>query len=293
MMQSSSSCLSRQTLVQKHILSLICFKTLKHGLLLSVCLLCMSFTAEAQVNVEQSRGQAHEGFNLSLDGSLTLIRGNVSLSQTGLGTKLNYSKGIHSPFVQAILNYGEKDGTAFLNQAYVHTRWTAMWFKSWGTELFAQAQEDSFRSLILRQLYGGGLRAELLGHSNQSLALGVGAMYEREVYQEEQANMAVGSVNPTAVFKQVTENNLRLTNYISLKQNLQWATELQLSATVYYQPRSDMPKDYRILADLGIEIKLSKFLRIVESLSVMYDSEPPEDVRNTDLKSLSSLRLVF
>lgn len=293
MTQSLSSCLYQQSLVRSHILSMTCFKVLRLGILLSICLLCTSFKAEAQVNVEQSRGQAHEGFNLSLDGSLTLIRGNVSLSQTGLGTKLNYSKGIHSPFVQAILNYGEKNGTAFLNQAYVHTRWTAMWFKSWGTELFTQAQEDSFRSLILRQLYGGGLRAKLLGHSKHSLALGVGAMYEREVYQEEQANTAGGPVDPQVVFAQVTENNLRLTSYFSVKQNLQWATQVQVLATVYYQPRIDMFEDYRVLADLGIEIKLSEFLRIVESLSVMYDSEPPEDVRNTDLKSLSSLRLVF
>ena len=63
--------------------------------------------------------------------------------------------------------------------------------------------------------------------------------------------------------------------------------------TIYYQPRIDEFKDYRVLADLGINIKLSESLRVVESLSVMYDSEPPEGVQNTDLKSMSSLRLVF
>ena len=51
--------------------------------------------------------------------------------------------------------------------------------------------------------------------------------------------------------------------------------------------------DYRVLADLGVEIKLSQYLRLVESLNLMYDSAPPDEVKRTDLKSISSLRLVF
>ena len=293
MRQSSGIYLAQQNLAKTPTL----FMTLSKLLLMTSLQVSVSLNglleAQAQVNVEQSRGQAHEGFNLSVDGSLTLIRGNVSLSQTGLGTKLNYVKGIHSPFVQAMINYGEKNDKAFLNQSYVHARWTAMWFKSWGPELFAQAQENSFRSLILRQLYGGGVRVELLNSIEQSLALGVGAMYEREVYQEQDVNDLSSDNASLMSLSQVTENNLRLTHYFSVKRDLKWATLIQTVFTLYYQPRVDEFKDYRILADLGIEIKLSESLRIVESLSVMYDSEPPEDVQNTDLKSLSSLRLVF
>ncbi len=267
--------------------------------IVSLLIACLGFSllfgslAHAQVNVEQSRGQVHEGFNLSLDGSMTLIRGNVSLSQTGVATKLNYAKGVHSPFIQAILNYGEKDNKAFLNQSYLHARWTAMWLKSLGTELFAQAQEDSFRSLVLRQLYGGGMRIEFLDHQDRSLALGIGAMYEREVYQESQEVINMTSMDPQTILSEMIENNLRLTNYISAKSKLKWATQIDVLFTLYYQPRIDAFNDYRVLADLGVEIKLSKFLRVVESLSLMYDSEPPVGVKNTDLKSLSSLRFVF
>ena len=76
-----------------------------------------SYQASAQVNVEQSRLETREGLSGSVDGALTLIRGNVSLSQLGLGARLDYTCGVHSPFVQLALNYGEKESVAFLNQS--------------------------------------------------------------------------------------------------------------------------------------------------------------------------------
>lgn len=257
-------------------LGLICFWLL----LISVLGMTKSM---AQVNVEQNRTQNHEGLNVSVDGALTLIRGNVSLSQTGLATKLGYNKGVHSPFVQLSIYYGEKEEQAFLDQAFAHARWTAMWLKHFGSELFAQVQEDSFRSLVLRQLYGGGMRGEFLSDPNHSFALGVGAMYEREHYQELNSDL----------LEKVIEHNLRLTNYLSTKHKLQGTTEIQVAFTLYYQPRIDTLKDYRVLTDLSFEIKLSEHIRLVESLNLMYDSEPPKTVKHTDLKSLSSLRIVF
>ena len=91
----------------------------------------------------------------------------------------------------------------------------------------------------------------------------------------------------------VIENNIRLTQYLSSKTHLHWSTEMILSCTIYYQPRIDLLGDYRILTDLGLEVKLSQYLRLVESLNLMYDSAPPDEVKRTDLRSISSLRLVF
>lgn len=248
----------------------------------------------AQVNVEHSRVESPEGFSGSIDGALTLIRGNVSLSQIGLGARLDYTQGVHRPFVQFALNYGEKESLAFLNQSYAHARWTAMWLNRLGTELFGQLQEDSFRSLILRQLYGGGLRAEVVSAKERSLAFGFGAMYEREVYREPSALSGMMPLDRgELVESDVIENNLRLTNYFSAKQHVKWATSLHLGATLYYQPLINAFSDYRILCDVNVEIKLSEHLRLVESLSLMYDSEPPESVQGADLKSMSTLRVSF
>ncbi len=248
----------------------------------------------AQVNVEQNRLAAKEGFTGNADAALTLIRGNVSLTQTSVGAKLNYTRGIHTPFAQVALDYGEKESVPFLSQSYGHVRWTAMWSRAIGTETFAQLQANTFRSLILRQLYGGGVRSELWSSSEHSLAIGAGAMYEREVYREPagpDGSMAVSLAELQE--SDVIENNLRLTNYLSTKHTVKWDTEINILGTIYYQPRADQLSDYRILFDLSIEIKLSDHLRLVESLGVMYDSAPPDDVQRGDLKSLSALRVSF
>ena len=41
--------------------------------------------AQAQVNIERSRPSQTEGARLDLEGGLTLIRGNINLTQTTLG----------------------------------------------------------------------------------------------------------------------------------------------------------------------------------------------------------------
>ena len=247
----------------------------------------------AQVNVEQSRLDSKTGISGHIDGGLTLIRGNVNLSQIGLRSRLNYVTGVHRPFLQVAINYGEKNEVAFLNQAYGHARWTAMWHRLLGTELFAQVQEDSFRSLILRQLYGGGVRSELLDHPASSLALGIGAMYEREVYRDQRSTVnANGEMSQSRPIDRI-ENNLRLTHYLSAKQKVAWSTELLFGLTIYYQPLINQMKDYRLLCDFIVEIKLSNYLHLVESLGLLYDSEPPPQVQKTDLKSLSSLKVLF
>ena len=84
---------------------------------ISVLFLILTYQADqvsAQVNVEQSRLEAKEGLSGSVDGALTLIRGNVSLSQLGLGARLDYTHGVHSPFVQLALIMARRSLSLFL-----------------------------------------------------------------------------------------------------------------------------------------------------------------------------------
>ena len=126
--------------------------------------------------------------------------------------------------------------------------------RSIGNELFAQLQENSFRSLVLRQLYGGGLRSELISVEGLRTRRGDG---EREVYREPEELMAIMELARGEILESdVVENNLRLTNYMSMRRQLRWATLMQVGATLYYQPLINEFSDYRVLFDLSIEIKL-------------------------------------
>lgn len=253
--------------------------------------------AQAQVNVEQNRPAQSSGLHAHLDGSFTLIRGNVDLTQVGLSGRAEYVKGVHSPFVQASVDYGEKSGTSFLSQSFVHARWTAMWWDMLGTELFSQLQDNSFRSLILRQLHGGGVRLRSTLDEGGEVAIGLGAMFEREVYLDEvQLKSDQRDELIQAARDEQLENNIRGTSYLTLKRPLKLSesgASLALSVTLYYQPLLRDPSDYRVLGDAAIEVKLSDLIRLVESLNLLYDSEPPVGVQRYDLKSVTSLRFVW
>ena len=247
---------------------------------LLACLLILT-PAQAQVNIERERaGALKEGLHISLDGSMSLIRGNVSLSQVGLMGKAQWVKGVHQPFVQGSIAYGEREQVAFLDQSFGHARWTSMWHERAGSELFAQLQEDAFRSLVLRQLYGGGGRFVVGEWDAGSLALGVGYMFEREDYRDTEGRTR-------------QELNHRSTNYLALSHTLKAATQLTFSDMLYIQPKLNELGDYRALNDMSLEVKLSEHVRLVESLSLMYDSAPPPNVRRVDLKSTTALRITL
>jgi len=248
--------------------------------LVALALSLISGALSAQVNMEKERGGAQrEGIKLSLDGSLNLIRGNMSLTQLGLGGRLTWKREAHLALLTGSSAYGEREEQAFLNQSFWHARWTTMLTSHAGGELFAQLQEDAFRSLNLRQLYGGGARLMLVDAEHSQLALGLGYMFERESYQ-------TGEGGQSAV-----ELNHRSTNYLSLSYQLPSNPSVSLINSAYFQPNLKALGDYRALNELSLEVKLSDRLRLVESLSTLYDSAPPPGVKPIDLKSMTTLRL--
>lgn len=247
------------------------------------CALCTLWCAllpayvSAQVNMEKERSGAREGLHLSVDGSLNLIRGNVSLTQLGLAGKAQWLSGPHAGLLTGSIAYGERDELAFLDQSFWHARWTTMWWERVGGELFAQLQEDAFRNLNLRQLYGGGARLSVLQGEHTHLALGLGYMFERESYQGETTT--------------TVELNHRVTSYLSLSYQLPSNPSVSLTDTLYLQPNVRATEDYRALNELSLEVKLSAHFKLVESISTLYDSAPPPGVKRVDLKSMTSLRL--
>ena len=145
--------------------------------------------------------------------------------------------------------------------------------------LFAQLQEDAFRNLNLRQLYGGGARLLIADSEHAKLAAGLGYMFERESYQDNGGSEL--------------ELNHRGTSYLSLIYQLPSNPSVSLTDTLYLQPNLRAPEDYRALNELSLEVKLSDRLRLVESLTTLYDSAPPPEVKRVDLRSMTTLRLTL
>ena len=132
---------------------------------------------------------------------------------------------------------------------------------------------------------GIGPRIRLLSGEHGAVVFGTAAMVEEERLNGELV----------AASEDVQRVNARSSSYLSgtwkPDDGISWTT------TVYAQPRFDQFSDYRLLAETGLSLRISK--RFAFTLDVRYklDSEPPEtpdgaaDVLDTDVTVKNGLRV--
>lgn len=248
----------------------------------------------AQVNAEVlGPNPAAEGWGGGVDGSLALLRGNIDLFEVGGAGRLQHQT-LHPALptdevrfvAQRVVllgsaRFAERAGAPFVNQAFVHARWTRMWHRWIGTDVFAQYQLNQFLRLQGRAIAGAGIRVELVRRRRVMAWGGSGYLFEYDRIR----------VLPGAPDTPVTYEH-RFTNYLTLRLAL-FASRLLVQNTLYYQPRFDRPSDYRILDELEVLAKVGEPFGLGVTLGVLHDSAPPTGVVKTDLRLTSSVRVTF
>lgn len=244
--------------------------------------------ASAQVNAELLQRSPFEGgWRGVLQASFSLSYGNVDLIDAG-GTGQARFQTLHPaeegddpdvpPWVehrwllQANGRFAEKDDAPIVSQAYAHTRWTAMWHRRIGSDVFAQVQYDRFWRLNLRALGGVGGRVELVHTAPFLLSLGTAYMMELERLDLS----ATDGADPDTLAH-------RWSSYLIARLSL-FEDALLLQSTLYAQPRLDRFDDYRILEEVELVVAVNSWLSFGTSLSVLHDSEPPPGVEPTDVR---------
>jgi hypothetical protein len=74
----------------------------------------------------------------------------------------------------------------------------------------------------------------------------------------------------------------RSSNYVSVSLPLE--ERATAGCTTYVQPRFDRFRDYRILSEAFVELDVSQTVSARLAISIRHDSEPPFDVKPTDLQ---------
>ncbi len=231
--------------------------------------------AFGQVNIESIRNNDKEKTLWGeVKGGLELQRGNVDVTSFDINFLIHFKKKKHHVFLQEKSAQGQQSNKKFKNNSFVHFRWTWMIWNMFGTELFTQLQQDEFKSLKIRQLNGGGLRAEILKRKDLSFSLGTGAMLDYEEVSEKE----------TSFF-------WRSTSYITLLKYFDEKKKNLILFTLYCQPLFNNPKDYRINLEANLRTLLITNLNlfIENSVNFMYDTKPPEDILTNDLVIKTSL----
>ena len=230
----------------------------------------------AQVNIESQRFQNKEGFSSFLSLGSEIKKGNNDVFDLKASGRLDHRNKSHHFFFVVSYEQGEANGEEYKNSSFIHVRETHMTFGAFGFELFAQAQNNQFNDLKLRQLLGGGLRLEHKKEKSYVISMGLGAMSE---YEE-----LISSVGEGYTF--------RSTNYISARKEMV-ERKVILFLIGYYQPKFFDFSDYRILSDAGFEFKIQDQLSVTNSMRFSYDSRPPSEITTYDLSNLVIFKYIW
>lgn len=243
--------------------------------LLLLFVLFLTNFAFGQVNIESIRNnQKEKPLWGEVKGGLELQRGNVDITSFDLNLLVHYKKKQHHIFLQSKNSQGQQSDKKFKNNSFVHLRWTWMKWNFIGPEIFTQLQQDEFKALKIRQLNGGGLRAELIKKEDISLSLGSGVMFDHEVVLDKQVSTF-----------------LRSTSYLTFLKSFDKKKKNLILLTLYYQPLLSNKKDYRVNLEANVRTILitSLSLFIENSINFMYDTNPPEEILTNDLVIKSNL----
>lgn len=221
----------------------------------------------SQVNIESLRDNSKkEGYSLELGASFIGQTGNNNIFSGELKTNYHYKLNKNYIFLKMQTTKGKKDNEYFVDNSFVHARYTKMFTNLLGVEIFSQIQNDKFKKLEIRQLNGLGYRSEIFKGEKDILSIGLGAMTDFEIVEGKD------------------QLDYRATSYISIAHGFDKENKNQVTLVGYYQPLFNHPEDYRINAEMNLKSSLIDDLNLSLELTVvyLYDTNPPDGVLTND-----------
>jgi hypothetical protein len=236
--------------------------------------------AGAQVNAEALRSnlRTHPRF-LWIEGALAGRAGNTQTMTFGGAAFGGITDGPHLFFTRISADYGEARGATTVARWLAHARYNYRLTELVSIETLAQVQHDRFRRIGVRDLYGAGLRFNIINEESLEFFAGTTYLLEHEVIESI----------PTSPGSNELWN--RSSSYVGLNTKVSWFVEA--STVTYFQPRIDRPEDFRVLSESLVSFAITKLLTARISASIWYDHDPPASVRPYDVEVKNSLALKF
>jgi len=228
--------------------------------------------AVAIVNIENMRVDSAEktqGFDSKLALDINGDNGNTQKIKAGVGARAQWYSESGTRFFVINYEYGESSDIKDTDKTFLHFR--NIWYRSKGLawEAFTQFESNEFTRLKLRALVGGGIRWKILQNHTQAAYLGAGLFRSKE------------ELDPALLVTDegITYNN-RINTYMVYKYAI--TDHSRISNTLYYQPDINETSDYRLLEQFGLQLDITERLSFKLSLDMSHDSQPPQQIKQTD-----------
>lgn len=232
------------------------------------------YTVKAQIlNVEKSRLKSDSANYFVGSLSLAFNANNQSIDDNGetesfIGLKANSDMGYISEHNSYLLlsqfNYTATSNNTINSTGYGHFRINFLRNKRLSHEVFTQLQYDQGRGMQVRWLSGGGFRYNFLKKEKISMYLGIGGMYEEEVWNfpgESEAQRVLSL--------------WKATNYVSTR--VIFNEHINLNLITYYQTGYDYDRDFfrhRINTDINLNVTITSTLAFTSNFFWAYENRP-------------------
>ncbi len=241
--------------------------------------------SNAQVNTEKLRKKlSKKGFSGNAGFEFGLNKGNSDYLALDGNLRLDYLINNMDFFLVSNYEYKEGNGQKIIYQGFTHLRCDITISQKTFLEFFTQKEFNDFISLKDRNLIGSGLRFDILNNHSKSknesemnIYIGVGAMFENEVYNGQP--------------HQITENLIRSTNYL----DFYWQpdTLINISLVNYFQPYVLSVKNFRWLADAKLKFLISQDFSFITHFTLRYDNMPVIKIKKYDLALTNGIMVQF
>ncbi len=243
--------------------------------------LCSADRLHAQINTEaMRRDDLAPGLHHRIGVDLEYQAGNTNFLSVGTSYRLDFLEGRFNSFLVA--RYDRRSSGEILNknEGFAHIRSIYIIDSVVRAEAFVQKEFNDFIRLRDRNVAGGGVRLRpfVLRDSTVRMALfvGIGGMYESEW-------IAVTPERRTRLF--------RSTNYLTMQGR--FGPVLTTTLTGYYQIAPAAPGDFRILAEGEVSLRISDVVSFILSSRYRYDNQPPDGIRNYDIRLKNGVTVTF
>jgi hypothetical protein len=230
------------------------------------------FTSQSQIlNIEQHRlaKDTTKTFILKSTGGLNIFNRSAAESSPvnlfGYNFKVNsilYPKK-HAYIFISQFDYLRINDNDFLNFGFAHFRTDFFRKRKVNPEVFAQYSFDNFRGLFPRWVFGASMRHKFINEPKARLIMGIGAFYEREVWQ-----------HPGEDFK-ISTNFVKPSTYLSTHITLN--DYLSLNGVFYYQVGFDKSIGglrNRTNGNIDINSKITDRLSFNNSFEFAFEDKP-------------------
>lgn len=251
----------------------------------SLVLVTVSAPALGQVNVETLRGDLRKTpATAQVEGTFTGRVGNtqgIVAGGSANGAAKWGDRGHQRFYASTSADYTRFDAETRVSKSFVHLRYNYVLVEDWLLgEIFLQQQHDKFQRLLVRELAGVGPRFVFADDESLRFAFGTSWMFEYE-----RIAVAAGAPDEPFVFAN------RWNNYLSAM--VKPDDRVRAIGTVYVQPRFDHFSDLRMLFEAAVTTDVTKVFGLKVIGTVRYDSQPPTEVKRTDIEVKNAFVIKF